>query len=68
MNTAAAIEAEFQFMGQLPPPVCPEDPRKLSGAPLGMYHCPDCLCMVVAGLPHGSHELYCRLGLWDGMT
>lgn len=31
---------------------CPEDPRVLLGLPLGMYHCPDCGCMQVAGTPH----------------
>lgn len=32
---------------------CAEKPEKLLGAPLGMYHCPDCGAMVVAGVPHG---------------
>ena len=29
---------------------CP-DPRRTQG-PIGMYHCPECGIMVVAGLPH----------------
>jgi len=33
----------------------PMDPLlQPSGAPLGMYHCPYCGDMVVAGLPHGD--------------
>ena len=31
---------------------CPHDPRALAGKPIGMYHCPDCGDMVIAGLPH----------------
>jgi hypothetical protein len=41
---------------------CPEDPVKLKGAPIGMYHCPWCGCMQLAGLPH-IHEEECGLGL-----
>lgn len=28
------------------------DPSLLKGGPIGMYHCPDCGAMVVAGIPH----------------
>jgi hypothetical protein len=31
---------------------CLEKPELLLGQPLGMYHCPDCGSMVLAGLPH----------------
>ena len=31
---------------------CPEDPEALVGQPIGMYHCPDCGEMVVAGCKH----------------
>lgn len=31
---------------------CPHDPRELAGQPIGMYHCPECGEMVVAGIPH----------------
>ena len=31
---------------------CPEDPIALAGQPLGMYHCPACGCMQIAGLKH----------------
>lgn len=34
------------------PPGCPYDPKGLTGAPLGMLHCPHCGCMVIAGLEH----------------
>lgn len=33
---------------------CPEDPLALLGQPIGMYHCPYCGMMVLAGLPHLS--------------
>jgi hypothetical protein len=31
---------------------CQEKPEDLLGQPIGMYHCPDCGAMVVAGIPH----------------
>ena len=31
---------------------CPEDPVKLLGQPIGMYHCPSCGEMQLAGVPH----------------
>jgi hypothetical protein len=31
---------------------CSHDPRELVGQPIGMYHCPKCGEMVVAGLKH----------------
>ena len=31
---------------------CTHDPRELAGQPIGMYHCPDCGEMVVAGMEH----------------
>lgn len=31
---------------------CPHDPRDLAGEPIGMYHCPHCGVMVIAGIPH----------------
>lgn len=33
----------------------PWDPQQLTGAPLGMYHCPYCGAMVAAGLPHPDY-------------
>ena len=38
--------------GPLFPANCEEKPETLLGHPLGMYHCPDCGAMVVAGFPH----------------
>lgn len=32
---------------------CPYDPRSLKGAPIGMFHCPLCGTMVLAGVVHG---------------
>jgi len=31
---------------------CFEHPEMLTGAPIGMYHCPECMFMVIAGVPH----------------
>ena len=31
---------------------CPYEPQHLLGVPLGMFHCPLCGEMVVAGVPH----------------
>lgn len=31
---------------------CAEKPEKLINEPIGMYHCPNCGAMVLAGLPH----------------
>lgn len=31
---------------------CPEQPILLSGAPIGMYHCPVCVDMQLASMPH----------------
>jgi hypothetical protein len=31
---------------------CAYDPRPLLGQPIGMFHCPECGEMVLAGLPH----------------
>jgi hypothetical protein len=30
----------------------PWDPPQLAGAPIGQYHCPYCLGMVIAGMDH----------------
>lgn len=38
--------------GPVRPARCPERPERLRGAPIGMYHCPYCGAMVLAGLPH----------------
>ena len=32
---------------------CPHDPTKTSG-PIGMYHCPDCGEMQIAGFAHAG--------------
>ncbi len=37
---------------ELVPSMCGEKPELLKGAPLGMYHCPGCGAMVMAGLKH----------------
>lgn len=31
---------------------CPEQPILLTGQPIGMYHCPVCLEMQLAAMPH----------------
>jgi hypothetical protein len=32
----------------------PLDPLLMRGQPIGMYHCPYCGDMVIAGVPHGD--------------
>ena len=39
---------------ELFPANCDEKPETLTGQPLGMYHCPDCGAMVIAGVPHSD--------------
>ena len=36
---------------------CPYEPQHLLGTALGMFHCPICGEMVVAGVPHGKSKL-----------
>ena len=35
---------------------CLEQPLLLTGMPIGQYHCPQCLMMLMAGAPHFSPE------------
>lgn len=46
-----AVEAE-RCLGR-PVKSCPHDPMTMVGRPIGQYHCPDCNCMVLAGVSHG---------------
>ena len=39
-------------VGDVHPANCAEQPEALNDAPIGMYHCPDCGAMVIAGRPH----------------
>lgn len=39
---------------------CTFDPAPLVGVPLGMFHCPSCGCMVLAGFEHGPCEQSCE--------
>lgn len=41
---------------------CAEEPERLSGYPVGMYHCPDCGAMVLAGCEHPPLCLLCATG------
>ncbi len=36
---------------------CSFDPKKLKGKPIGMFHCPECEEMVIAGLEHPDYDL-----------
>lgn len=36
---------------------CKHDPRQFKDMPIGMYHCPDCLMMVLAGLKHPTDRM-----------
>ena len=42
----------YENVAELFPPNCQERPELLLGQPLGMYHCPDCGAMVIAGVLH----------------
>lgn len=44
---------------ELFPANCAEKPEAKSNAALGMYHCPDCGAMIVAGLPHPPMCMAC---------
>lgn len=35
---------------------CTYDPRVMAGLPLGMFHCPDCGSMVLAGMAHPDYS------------
>jgi hypothetical protein len=37
---------------------CGEHPEMLCGEPMGMYHCGQCMEMVVAGIPHPPKAMY----------
>jgi hypothetical protein len=45
---------------------CEEDPRDLLGQPIGMYHCPDCGTMVLAGITHPKICLTCKTRTHSG--
>ncbi len=49
----------YDVAGVLYPANCEEKPELLIGQPLGMYHCPDCGAMVLAGLPHPPLCILC---------
>lgn len=42
------------------PAPCKEKPEERMGEPLGMYHCPDCGAMLMAGMPHPELCDQCR--------
>lgn len=39
------------------PTRCTYDPSGLIGVPLGMFHCPECGEVVIAGMPHPDYSL-----------
>lgn len=39
----------------IPEPRCSYDPTLEKGQPIGMFHCPQCGEMVVAGFPHPDY-------------
>lgn len=48
--------------------LCPYDPRPLQGLPLGMFHCPTCGCMILAGVQHPPCDpADCWLGSQGGV-
>jgi hypothetical protein len=47
----------YEDVDQLYPAKC--EPTLGSDVPIGMYHCPDCGAMVLAGLPHPELCIRC---------
>lgn len=45
---------------ELFPTACAEKPEEHIHEPLGMYHCPDCGAMLLAGMPHPEVCELCR--------
>jgi hypothetical protein len=39
---------------------CEEKPELLIGVPIGMYHCPNCGAMLLAGFPHPELCVNCN--------
>ena len=42
---------------RIPPQKCSYDPMVFLGEPIGMYHCPECGEMVIAGMEHPDYTL-----------
>jgi hypothetical protein len=42
----------FDEVAELRDSGCNENPEDLHKAPIGMYHCPECGVMLIAGMPH----------------
>ncbi len=38
-------------------PKCTYDPTPLKGQPIGMFHCPECGEMILAGIAHIDYSL-----------
>ena len=36
---------------------CPYNPVEMAGKPIGMYHCPECGEMVIAGVGHPDYSV-----------
>lgn len=50
-------------------PKCSYDPSLIpNSVPIGMFHCPECGEMVIAGMPHPDYSLLDDLSEdeWDG--
>ena len=50
------------------PTNCGERPETRIGQAIGMYHCPDCGAMLLAGVPHGDICFLCikrKHPAWD---
>lgn len=45
---------------------CGENPENLMNSAIGMYHCPDCGTMLLAGLPHPKVCKSCSERQTDG--
>lgn len=51
----------YDLVTELFPSGCNKRPELLAGQPIGMYHCPDCGAMLMAGIPHPQVCIRCQL-------
>ncbi len=49
----------YDYVDEIFPTNCEEKPEDLLGEALGMYHCPDCGMMVLAGITHPDMCIDC---------
>lgn len=56
LHVRTDITAPLNEVGERCP--WPWEPQQLADRPIGQYHCPYCMAMVVAGMPHLDYRGY----------